>query len=241
VPILPERQHGVLQVGVARAAHAGTHLVPPAYALPARGFDNAGYAPEVREWLAEYEKKYGPRGTSDVTADKVPVEQTCGRARVIDVKQLIGTTAKDSWPASPEITPDVIVKYEKEHGELKPSDIVVFRSGHSDRHLKPFPAGNSCLADPLNGKSEGWPAPGPDAILYLAKKGVRCVATDGPTLGGAEPKRALFTYWALGSNGMVGVEYLTGLERLPEGAYFLFAALKIRGCHGGPGRALALY
>jgi kynurenine formamidase len=222
-------------------SHAGTHLVPPAYALPAKGFDNAKYAPEVREWLAEYEKKYGPRGTSDVTTEKVPVEQTCGRARVIDVKSLVGTTAKESWPASPEITPTLIEKYEKQHGELRPGDVVVFRSGYSDKHLKPFPAGNSCLADPLNGKSEGWPAPGPDAVLYLAKKGVRCVATDGPTLGGAEPKRALFTYWALGGSGMAGVEYLTNLEKLPEGAYFLFAAMKIRGCHGGPGRGLALY
>jgi kynurenine formamidase len=222
-------------------SHAGTHLVPPAYALPAKGFDNARYAPEVRAWLAEYEKVHGPRGTSDVTTEKVPVEQTCGRARVIEVKQLIGTTVREAWPASPEITPAVIAKYEKEHGELKPGEIVVFRSGWSDRHFKPFPAGNSCMADPLNGKSEGWPAPGPDAILYLAKKGVRCVATDGPTLGGAEPKRALFTYWALGGSGLVGVEYLTNLDRLSEGAYFLFAALKVRGCHGGPGRALALY
>jgi kynurenine formamidase len=222
-------------------SHAGTHLVPPAYALPTKGFDNARYAPEAHAWLAEYEKKYGPRGTSDVTTEKVPVEQTCGRARVIDVKHLLGTTAKESWPASPEITPAVVEKYEKQYGELKPGDVVVFRSGWSDKHLKPFPEGNSCLADPLNGKSEGWPAPGPDAILYLAKKGVRCVTTDGPTLGGSEPKRALFTYWALGGSGMAGVEYLTNLDRLPEGAYFLFAAMKVRGCHGGPGRALALY
>ena len=40
---------------------------------------------------------------------------------------------------------------------------------------------------------------------------------------------------------MAGVEYPTNLDRLPKGAYFLFAAMKIRGCHGGPGRALALY
>jgi kynurenine formamidase len=40
---------------------------------------------------------------------------------------------------------------------------------------------------------------------------------------------------------MVGVEYLTNIGDVPEGAYFLFAAIKIRGCHGGPGRAIALY
>ena len=80
------------------------------------------------------------------------------------------------------------------------------------------------MEEPLNGKQEGWPAPGPDAIQYLARKGIRCVATDAPTLGGVEPKRALWTYWALGSKGMVGVEFLTNLGSLPADAYFLFAA-----------------
>src|SRR5207248_434947 len=141
-------------------SHAGTHLVPPAYALPPRELAPRDYAPQVQEWLAEYEKTYGPRGTSDIPTEKVSLAQTCG------------------------------------------------------------------------------PAPGPEAIQYLAKKGIRGVATDAPNLGGVEPKRALWTYWALGTNGMVGIEFLTNLERLPSNAYFLFAAGKIRGCHGGPGRAI---
>jgi kynurenine formamidase len=33
-------------------SHTGTHLVPPAYALPAKGFDNNQYAPQIRQWLA---------------------------------------------------------------------------------------------------------------------------------------------------------------------------------------------
>jgi kynurenine formamidase len=222
-------------------SHAGTHLVPPSFALPPAGFDNQNYSPEVRGWLAEYEKKYGPRGTSDVTTEKVPLAQTCGRARVIDVKGLVGTTDKKDWPESPEITPAEIKKYEERHGALKPGDVVVFHSGHSDRYCKPGEAGKGCMDDPLNGKSEGWPAPGPDAVTYLAENGVRCVATDGPTLGGVDARRALMTYWALGTKGMAGVEYLTGVGGLPEGAYFLFAAVKIKGCHGGPGRAIALY
>ena len=221
-------------------SHCGTHLVPPAYALPPTGFDNQSYSTEVRGWLTEYEKRYGPRGTSNVTAEQVPVSQTCGRARLFDVKHLAGTTSKKSWPTSPEITLSQIREFEDRHGVLEPGDIMLFHTGHSERHFQPFPAGKSCMEDPLNGQGEGWPVPGPEAILYLAGKGVRCVGTDGPNLGGTEPKRALMTYWALGSRGMVGVEYLTNLSKLPEKAYFLFAAMKIRGCHGGPGRALAL-
>ncbi len=222
-------------------SNAGTHLVPPDYALPTAGFDDGRYAPEVREWLREFTTKYGPRGTSDVTAEKVPLEQTAGRARILDVRGRQGTTSKQAWPASPEITVEDIRAFEKQHGELKAGDVVVLRTDWSDRFYKPLPAGEACFADPLNGKREGWPAPGPEAIRYLGEKGIRCVGTDAPTLGGVDPKRALMTYWSLGSRGMVGVELLTNLANLPEGGYFLFAAGKIKDCHGGPGRAIGLY
>ncbi len=221
-------------------SHTGTHLVPPSFALPKKGFNSKNYSAEVQKWLAEYEDKYGPRGVSDVTTDKVPLSQTCGTARVIDVKHLIGTTDKKSWPASPEITVSDIHKYESKHGNLKAGDVVIFSCGWTDQHVRPFPAGDACMADPLNGKSEGWPAPGPDASKYLADKGIRCIATDAPTLGGVDAKRALFTYWLLGSQGMVGVEMLSGVGHIEGPAYFMFAPVKIRDCHGGPGRAIAV-
>ncbi len=42
---------------------------------------------------------------------------------------------------------------------------------------------------------------------------------------------------------MVGVEFLHNVASIPDAkdAYFLFAAVKIRDCHGGPGRAIVLY
>ena len=85
-------------------SHSGTHLVPPSYALPSEPFDSHQYSPEVQQWLAAYEKRYGPRGTSNVTADKVPLSQTCGWVRLIDVRYLAGKTDRKSWPQSPEIT-----------------------------------------------------------------------------------------------------------------------------------------
>lgn len=218
---------------------AGTHLVPPSFALPPEGSQPA-YSPEVRTWLEEYEKKYGPRGFSSMTTEKVPLDWTCGPVRVIDVRPLIGTTDKSAWPASPEITAAQIQNYEKKHGDLKAGDVVLFHTGHLDQHLKPLPEGTGVWADPLAGKSEGWPAPGPDAIVYLKSKSIRCVATDAPDLGGVNAKRALMTYWALGSREMVGVEFLHNAGKVSAKGYFLFAALKIRDCHGGPGRAIVL-
>jgi kynurenine formamidase len=223
-------------------ATCGTHLVPPAYALPPEG-SNPEYSPEVRGWLEEYEQEYGKRGTSRMTADKVPLEWTCGKLRVIDVRSLVGSTARKQWPASPEITPAHLEAAEREHGPITPGEIVVFQTGHLDEHRKAAPHDCGVWTDPLLGKSEGWPAPGPAAIDYLKKKGVRCVATDAPDLGGVDPRRALMTYWALGSREMVGVEFLHNVGGVPENAdaYFLFAALRVRDCHGGPGRAIVLY
>ena len=135
----------------------------------------------------------------------------------------------------------MICNIQKFRDKLKAGDIVLFQSGWSDQHYKPLPRGSACMEEPLNGQREGWPAPGPDVVRYLASKGIRCVGTDAPTLGGVEEKRALMTYWLLGSKGMIGVEFLTKLGGLPKDAYFLFAAVKIKDCHGGPGRAIALY
>lgn len=222
-------------------AMAGTHLVPPAYALPADD-QPVPYAPEVRGWLEEYEKKYGPRGASRLTADQVPIEWTCGEARVIDVRALAGTTQPASWPASPEITVQHLQADEQKAGPLRRGDVVIFQTGYNDQKLLPDPDSNGMWKDPLSGKAEGWPAPGPDVIVYLKEKGVRCVASDAPDLGGVDPRRALMTYWALASREMVGVEFLVNVDKLPaQGGYFLFAAVKVRDCHGGPGRAVVLY
>ena len=62
-------------------SNTGTHLVPPAYTLPPAGFDNRSTRAEVQQWLTEYEAESGPRGTSDMTAEKVPLERCADRTR----------------------------------------------------------------------------------------------------------------------------------------------------------------
>ena len=187
------------------------------------------YAPEVRGWLQEYEEKYGKRGSSRLTTEQVPLDWTCGEARVIDARSLVGSTKPAAWPASPEITVQQVEAYEREAGQLRAGDVVIFQTGYNDRHLRPDPASAGLWQDPLAGKSEGWPAPGPDLIVYLQSKGIRCVTSDAPDLGGVDPRRALMTYWTLASREMVGVEFLINVDKIPsQGAYFLFAAVKVR-------------
>ena len=61
----------------------------------------------------------------------------------------------------------------------------------------------------------GRACPTPSSISK--QKGIRCVATDAPDLGGVDPKQALMTYWALGSREMVGVEFLHNVGKIPAG------------------------
>ena len=79
------------------------------------------------------------------------------------------------------------------------------------------------------------------ALIAVAVFLVATASIDAPALRGVEPRRALMTYWVLGSKGMGGIEYLTNFEQLPGKAYLLFAPIKIRDAHGAPGRAIALY
>jgi kynurenine formamidase len=131
---------------------------------------------------------------------------------------------------------------EKADRAITSGDLMVFNvTRRRDPLKRPLHLGRACLEDPLNGKCEGRHAPSPDAIMALATKGVLRAGTHVPTLGGVKPKRALMTYWSLGGKGMAGVEYLTNVGQMPRQAYFLFAAVKIKGGHGGHGRAIALY
>lgn len=219
-------------------AHTGTHFDPPTHFLPGPEFNNASYSAFVKEVLADYESKYGKRGTSEVYAADVPVAEMMGPARVIDVTHLNNTTT--SWPASPVITVNDIKNYEKVYGPIQAGDVVLFKSNWDDRWYAKAPY-NTGVADALNGKIEGWPAPNPEALIYLAEKGVKCVGTDGASLGAVTGKEAIQTHWAGLSRGMNYVEFLTGLGQLPpEGAFFIFQPMKEEGVRGGNGRALAL-
>ncbi len=226
-------------------SHVGTHVILPGFSLPEDGFDNSRYSDAQRASLAEYEARHGPRGTSSLTTEQAPLNQMMGPAHVIDVRKLIGTTDSGSWPASPQITLDFIQRHEADTRPIRAGDVVIFYSGYSDEHFRPLPATpevDRLFAAPLAGKAEGWPAPTPEAIAYLADNGVRCIGTDGPTLGGADPEHALFVNWLAASRGIFPVEFLTNVGEIKgRDAFFLFAPIKIEGTRGGYGRALALY
>jgi kynurenine formamidase len=226
-------------------SQVGTHLVPPSYSLPPPGFDANQFAPEIRRQVDAFEEKYGPLGRSDLTVEKVPLDVLIGDAHPIDVRSLIGTTAGAKGVRSPRITLELVKNHERTVRPIQAGEIVLFHSGYSDEHFQPLPnapAKDRLMAAPLAGEAEGWPAIEPAVIEYLAEKKIRCLGTDGPTLGGVDPQHAQTVYWLAATRGLQVIEFLTKIDQLPQrGAIFAFAPIKIEGTHGGYGRALGFY
>ena len=223
---------------------AGTHVVLPSFSLPADRAELAAAAPAIREAVAGYEKRHGPLGTSTMRTSDAPLASMMGPAHVVDIRGLVGTAAfAEGKPTSPLVTRGFLEKHAATQA-FKPGEVVLFFSGHTDNHLAPLPAApalDPCLAKPLAGLAEGWPAVSADAVAYLAEQGIRCLGTDGPTLGGVDATIAREVDWLTGSKGLVVVEMLTGLEAIADSeAFFLFAPIKIAATRGGYGRALAL-
>lgn len=223
---------------------AGTHVALPSFTLPADRAEIAAADPAIREAVAAYEKRHGPLGTSPLRTADVPLSSMMGPAHVVDVRGLVGTaTFAAGKPQGPLITREFLEKHAATR-PFKPGEVVLLFSGHTDNRLAPLPAApelDPCLAKPLAGLAEGWPAVSAEAVAYLAEQGIRCVGTDGPTLGGVDPGVAREVDWLAASKGLVVVEMLTGLGSIADrDAFFIFAPIKIAATRGGYGRALAL-
>ena len=196
--------------------HTGTHMDAPSHFVPPSGSG----LPFANEW-------------GDVDADGIPLEQLVGAAVVIDAPS---TTAEDG--VSPLFEPEHVEAWEAEHGRIEPGEIVLLRQGW-DRHYVPGPEGDSYLREVVvHGRGRAWHAPSVETIELLMERGVRCVGTDGPTMGPAQGGQ-LVHIAALGK-GAVFVECLANLGELPErGATFVFLPLKVMRATGSPGRAVA--
>lgn len=199
--------------------HTGTHVDAPRHFLPPPG---SGLPNEH------------PLGA--VTAEQVPLHQLMGPARVLDVRDLVGTTGPG---ISPEVTLARLQAWEAEAGPLEAGDVLLIRSDWDQRYV-PAPEGAAYCHDVIvTGRASGWPAPGPDLARYVAGKGVRCLGTDAPSVGAAQDGQPVHVA-GLGA-GLVFLECLGNLAAIPAGgAFFIFAPLKLDAGSGAPGRAFAL-
>ncbi len=224
-------------------SRTGTHVDPPAHYGPPSDFDFGRYDARTQAWREKFESTFGPLKTTELTSERIPIHHFMGPVRVVNVQHLAGTTQVKIWPASPRITVKEIEAHEQRHGPIEAGQVVVFHTGHTDTHFAAFERGriDRCIKAPLDGLTEGWPAPTPDAVLYLARKGVRHVGIDAPDMGPVDPEGAAMVHWMAANEGMIFTEFLIGVGQLPTtGAFFIFLNPKIEKNHGGPGRAIAI-
>ena len=224
-------------------AHTGTHVDPPAHYGPPPGFDEAAFGETTRAALRDFEAAHGALKRTERTTDRIPLHWFMGPARVINVQHRVGTTSREDWPASPVITVEDVRRHEDLYGDIEDGEVVLFHTGHTDAHFHRFERGrvDRSVKAPLDGLSEGWPAPSAEVITYLAGKGVKHVGIDAPDMGSVDPVESMKTHWAAVNHDMIFTEYLLGVGQLPpKDAFYVFLSPRLENNHGGPGRAIAI-
>ncbi len=200
--------------------HTGTHMDAPAHFIPPPGSGLPHAAP-----------------SGDITAEKVPVDQTIGPAVVVDCRSLRGQAGPGE---SPLVTREFLQSWETANGEIEPGDVVLLYTGWTDDTYGPMPGGRAFGHDVIIDKlAPGWPAPDVPAMEYLADRGVRTLGVDTNSTGSLQDDSG--PHHAGLGRGMVFIERLTNLGRLPtRGAGFVFLGLKLEGGSGAAGRAIGL-
>ena len=198
--------------------HCGTHFDAPTHFVPPPGYDLPFASP-----------------LGDETGDRVPPGELMGPATVVDVSFLVG---EGEPGVSPFIEPDHVEAWEREHGELRAGEVVLFRTDW-DRFYVEGEEGERFMSGSLvTVEHPGWPAPSPPCAIYLHDKGIKTIGIDAPSIGSAHDGVPVHQEGL--SRGLRYVEILTNLDELPtRGAFFVFLPLKIAGSSGGPGRAIA--
>src|SRR5581483_9335892 len=156
--------------------------------------------------------------------DELPLDALVGRAVTLSLGPF--------KPTNEVVSSRQLVEWEKANVEIRRDDIVLLDFGWGTR-WKPVPDGFAYL--------DGWPGLARDASEYLAEKGVKAVGTDCISLdsgdgGGGE----LPAHYTLLPQGILIIENLANLGRIPPVSFFLALPLKIKNGTGSPVRAVAL-
>lgn len=164
---------------------------------------------------------YLPDGHSEHRwIDQIPPETWMGRAPVIDCQDL---------SARGEVTPDRILRWEKEYGRIEPGDIVVFNYGWWKKWAI-RPNEQEFMRD--------WPGLGLDAVDLLLERGVKAIGSDTPSpevfgVPGDQVHHKVL------DRGVVIIENLTNLDQVSPLCFLVALPLPIRGGTGSPTRAVA--
>jgi len=166
---------------------------------------------------------YGENADSHrISLESVPVELFINRAVKLDFPDLEGTR---------QLSADDIRAWEASNQRLKEGDAVVFHFGW-DRKWHTLPEGKPFL--------ESWPGITGDCANYLADRQIRLAATDCLGIDGSATTD-LGTHFNLLKNGILIVENLKNLDKVPPVFLLITLPLKIKDGTGCPVRAVAIF
>jgi kynurenine formamidase len=167
--------------------------------------------------------------------DRIPLERLVASALVVDV------TAKSAADADYQVSVDDLEQWEREHGRIESSDIVLLRTGFSAR----WPDAARYLGTAERGEAAvanlHFPGLHPETARWLvANRPVRAIGIDTASIDYGQS--TLFeSHRILFDHEIPAFENLTALDRLPpRGATVIALPMKIRGGSGAPLRAIAI-
>jgi len=166
------------------------------------------------------------------TADNVPLSRLVGPAVVVDVA---AAAARD---ADYRVTRADIEAFERTHGGIEPSTIVMIHTGWGAR----WPDKKSYLGDDRSGHAEAlhFPGIGEDAARALVARNVGAVGIDTASIDHG-PSKDFITHQVLLGADIPAFENVASMESLPpRGALVIALPMKIRAGSGGPLRIVAL-
>jgi kynurenine formamidase len=169
-----------------------------------------------------------------LTTDQLPLESLTGRAVVIDV------TKKALANRDYLISVADVEEWEKKHGTIAPSSIVLFRTGYGryypDARMYFGTGEKGDTAIPL------LHFPGIDPALsewLLTSRNIKAVGLDTPSIDYGQ-STDFKTHRVLMGQNIPAFENVANLEQLPaRGAYVVALPMKIKGGSGGPLRIVA--
>lgn len=167
------------------------------------------------------------------TADQIPIRQLIAPAVVIDVSH------QASENPDYRLTAADVQSWEQRNGRIPAGAIVLLRTGWSAR----WPDRKRYLGDDKPGDASNlhFPSYGMEAAELLVKeRKVGGLGVDTASIDHG-PSKDFIVHQIAAAAEVVGLENLTGLDRLPEtGAWVIALPMKIAGGSGGPVRVVAL-
>lgn len=169
------------------------------------------------------------------SVDEIPLDRLIGPALVVDV------SARAAADADYQVSVDDFLAWEREHGIIEPSGILLIRTGFSSR----WPDAARYLGTAERGSAAAsrlhFPGLHPEAARWLvANRPVKAVGIDTASIDYG-PSTLFESHRVLYEREIPAFENLTALDRLPpRGATIVALPMKIAGGSGAPLRAVAI-